>query len=554
MSNKPAVGLNVFSSQTGTIPLSYLDTNFNAITTVINDLISYSNYGADLGSANSYIAAFSSASINTSVLTAGLRVQFKAANANTTASTLSISINGVSIGNAPIKLTDGSALSANTILAGAIVDCLFDGTNFQLMNDASGGSLNLTNLSLSGNLTVTGTSAFTGNVTTTNSVGIGGSAVGKLDVIGSAGSVRVGLTGDIITFTKNGVNTINSAGAAASLALQTNSVNAITFDVNGNAVMGSPSVAVASGRYLEIIGTNNSTPSILSAVTSDGSRWISFYSGLTVSDNPSVTYSGDLRFGTSTDPGAAGYTERMRLSSTGLLSITNGTTLSGGNLTFSTTSQRILGDFSNATLLSRTMFQTSTTNGATGVYFLPNGTSTASSIQVTNAADPTNASKILIATNGTTDVQLVSGINGTGTYLPMTFYNSGAEKMRLDTAGNFYVETGNFWQYSPAPPVLSSATTLTAAQLQGGIIITAGSTAYNVTLPTATVIDAGFPGIGLSNVAFDFFIVSTATVTVTVVVNTGINSSGVLTISSLTSAHFKLRRTGAAAYVLYRVS
>jgi hypothetical protein len=96
-----------------------------------------------------------------------------------------------------------------------------------------------------------------------------------------------------------------------------------------------------------------------------------------------------------------------------------------------------IADFSNATVSSRQAFQTSTTNGSTGIYALPNGTSTTASWQATNAADPTNASKILIATNGSTDVQLVSGINGTGTYLPMTFWNNGAEKMRLATSGNF---------------------------------------------------------------------------------------------------------------------
>jgi hypothetical protein len=95
-----------------------------------------------------------------------------------------------------------------------------------------------------------------------------------------------------------------------------------------------------------------------------------------------------------------------------------------------------IADFSNATIASRQAFQTSTTNGSTGIYALPNGTSTAASWQATNAADPTNASKILIATNGSTDVQLVSGINGTGTYLPLTLYTNGAEKMRLDTSGN----------------------------------------------------------------------------------------------------------------------
>jgi hypothetical protein len=98
-------------------------------------------------------------------------------------------------------------------------------------------------------------------------------------------------------------------------------------------------------------------------------------------------------------------------------------------------------DFSNATVASRQTFQTSTTNGSTGIYALPNGTSTAASWQATNNSDPTNASKILIATNGSTDVQLVSGINGTGTYLPLTFYTNGAEKMRITTAGSVGINT-----------------------------------------------------------------------------------------------------------------
>lgn len=100
-------------------------------------------------------------------------------------------------------------------------------------------------------------------------------------------------------------------------------------------------------------------------------------------------------------------------------------------------------DFSNATLINRISFQTSTVNGTTGIYALPNGTATAASWQATNAADPTNASKILIATNGSTDVQLVSGRNGTGTYLPLTFYTNGSEKVRLDTSGNFFVGTNS---------------------------------------------------------------------------------------------------------------
>lgn len=124
-------------------------------------------------------------------------------------------------------------------------------------------------------------------------------------------------------------------------------------------------------------------------------------------------------------------------------SFTSNSISTSGNLTFTSTGNRILGDFTNATVSSRTIVQTSTANSSTGVYAIPSGTSTAASWQATNNSDPTNASKILIATNGSTDVQLVSGINGTGTYLPMTFYNNGSEKMRLDTSGNLGIGTAS---------------------------------------------------------------------------------------------------------------
>lgn len=123
--------------------------------------------------------------------------------------------------------------------------------------------------------------------------------------------------------------------------------------------------------------------------------------------------------------------------------ITQTSLTTSGNLTFTSTGNRILGDFTNATVANRVAFQTSTANSATGIYALPSGTSTAASWQATNNSNPANASKILIATNGSTDVQLVSGINGTGTYLPLTFWNNGAEQMRLDTSGNLGIGTSS---------------------------------------------------------------------------------------------------------------
>lgn len=112
-----------------------------------------------------------------------------------------------------------------------------------------------------------------------------------------------------------------------------------------------------------------------------------------------------------------------------------------GNVTANGVSKQFVADFSNATVASRFTFTTSAANANPGIYAVPSGIGTAASWQAANSASITNASKILIASNGTSDVQLVSGVNGTGTYLPLGFWNSGAERMRLDTSGNLLIGT-----------------------------------------------------------------------------------------------------------------
>jgi hypothetical protein len=113
------------------------------------------------------------------------------------------------------------------------------------------------------------------------------------------------------------------------------------------------------------------------------------------------------------------------------------------NITSSGVSRQFAADFSNATVASRFTFTTSAANANPGVYAVPSGTGTAASWQAANNANITNASKILIASNGTSDVQLVSGINGTGTYLPLGIWNNGAEKMRVAVSGNVGIGNTN---------------------------------------------------------------------------------------------------------------
>ena len=112
-----------------------------------------------------------------------------------------------------------------------------------------------------------------------------------------------------------------------------------------------------------------------------------------------------------------------------------------GNVSYASNAT-IFGDFTNSTVNYRTIFRPLAANSNPGVYTAPTGTGTAASWQAANTSNIANASKILIATNGTTDVQLVSGINGTGTYLPLSFLTNGSTQMQLGTAGNLLMVTG----------------------------------------------------------------------------------------------------------------
>lgn len=113
-----------------------------------------------------------------------------------------------------------------------------------------------------------------------------------------------------------------------------------------------------------------------------------------------------------------------------------------GNLTFTGTGNRITGDFSNGTVANRLMLQTSTANSASRVGVLPNGTSAAAELLVLNNSDTTNAGFGSIRMNAS-DFQISATYNGAGTYLPMTFYTGGSERVRINTSGSVGIGTSS---------------------------------------------------------------------------------------------------------------
>jgi hypothetical protein len=169
----------------------------------------------------------------------------------------------------------------------------------------------------------------------------------------------------------------------------------------------------------------------------------------------------------------------------------------------------IQGDFDTATLSLRTRMQTSTTNATTGVYVVPNGSATSASVQVSNAADPTNASKVVVATNGATDTQIVSGANGSGSYLPLSFYTNNDIRFQMGNSGELNVRT--------APGTVSSGTS--------GQFLTSGGPGAGVSWTTAAA--GGFSNMTVFTSPGTFTTPATTTkIKVTVVGGGGNGGSG----------------------------
>jgi Chaperone of endosialidase len=140
-------------------------------------------------------------------------------------------------------------------------------------------------------------------------------------------------------------------------------------------------------------------------------------------------------------PAVAGSNTLTLPAATGTLVTSESASISG-NLTFTGTGNRITGDFSNATVANRVMFQSSTTNGNTVVSALPNGTAVTSGIRAYNNSDLSNNANIIMSVDGTL-ASIQSQAVGTGSYLPMTFYTGGSERMRIDTSGNVGIGTSS---------------------------------------------------------------------------------------------------------------
>jgi hypothetical protein len=126
---------------------------------------------------------------------------------------------------------------------------------------------------------------------------------------------------------------------------------------------------------------------------------------------------------------------------------------SHSGIAFTGTADRIVGDFSNGTVANRTMFQTATTNGATRVGALPNGTGNTASYALFNNNTTTNAGTMTMAVSNSL-ATITSGITGSGTYLPLDVNAGGSVRLRINTSGAVGIGT----QAGGGHPALENST------------------------------------------------------------------------------------------------
>ena len=378
-------------------------------------------------------------------------------------------------------------------------------------------------------------------------------AAGTLSATGSGGTVTsVSFTGGIITVatatttpaltvagTSGGVPYFSSGTTwASSAALAANAL------VIGGGAGAAPATTTTGTGVVTALGVNTGTAGAF--VVNGGA--LGTPSGGTVTNltgTASININGTVG---ATTPAAGTFT-----------SVTN-SALTSGRVTFASTGG-LLADSAN-------LFWNNSTNRL--------GIGVASPIRLLDMTAATAVS-FLVSSTGTNTVYYGASNTGGGVYFgrensagttfgssayasvvwsegayPLVFGTNNANRAQIDSVGNMQFKAGAVMPYAPAPTGIAAATTLTNAQIQGQIISTTGTT-YTITMPLGTTMET-LATWAYTDSGYDFFVINTATGIITMAVNTGVTSLGLLTIAAATSAHFRIRRTAANTFVLYRLS
>ncbi len=430
----------------------------------------------------------------------------------TSATTLSITGFAGTSGSAPITISSGTSVSgggnAATFKAGTASGNTGGAVLLQAgdtTDSNNGGALTIR----SGAPTSAGG---TSGIITIHSDSVS-AASGAVTIRGgdSGGNGASGAAGSL---TLRGGDANNGATSGVPGAVVIRGGNAVNTQVGGSVTISSGVSAAGGGALIHNTGTTSTverfrilangawsvgaagtdTGSATNVLTSNGSgsppTWQAVSGGSGTVTSVSVTTAN----GVSGSVATATTTPAITLT---LGAITPSSVSTAGNLTLSGSAARILGDFSNATVLNRTIFQTSTSNSNSNITIMPNGSGTGSSIAISNSINlGTNGTQFAqFSQNATVTTVTSANIGGTGTALPLALIvnanASATPNLQINANGSWSIggATGS------ATNVLTSngsgsAPTWSAASFAGGstsnaVFIT--SAAPQLTLGTVSV-------------------------------------------------------------------